>query len=79
MTFVNYEKAFDSVTVLELTRKGVDEVNCRVLKDIHEDGTTTIKPHNNNTIPIQKRCSKEPYHLNKIVYILPWGNIQEAN
>lgn len=57
MTFVNYEKAFDSVTVLELTRKGVDEVNCRVLKDIHEDGTTTIKPHNNNTI-IQSQFRK---------------------
>ncbi|XP_069979430.1 uncharacterized protein [Penaeus vannamei] len=58
-TFIDYEKAFDSVqmpAVLEAIRiQGVEEVYCKILEDVSEDGTVTIKLYTEtDKIPIKK-------------------------
>lgn len=43
MAFVDCEKAFDSVEAIR--KQEVEEVCCKILEDMYEDGTAAIKPH----------------------------------
>ena len=49
MAFIDYEKAFNSVEISvvmqAIRRQGVDEIYVRILQDIYQNGTATIKMH----------------------------------